>query len=64
MNAMAPLEECLDMIIVGAGISGIGMAVHMVRDCPNKSFAILDRRDAVGGGRGAGTAGKPGAAAS
>ncbi|MFO1254588.1 MAG: NAD(P)/FAD-dependent oxidoreductase [Sphingomonadaceae bacterium] len=46
---MAPLEECLDMIIVGAGISGIGMAVHMVRDCPNKSFAILDRRDAVGG---------------
>lgn len=50
MNAMAPIEpEFLDMIIVGAGISGIGMAVHMTRDCPGKSFAILDRRDSVGG---------------
>ncbi|MFM5917071.1 MAG: flavin-containing monooxygenase [Novosphingobium sp.] len=39
----------LDMIIVGAGISGIGMAVHMTRDCPGKSFAILDRRENLGG---------------
>ncbi|MCC6926459.1 MAG: NAD(P)/FAD-dependent oxidoreductase [Novosphingobium sp.] len=46
---MTGIEECLDMIIVGAGISGIGMAVHMTRDCPGKSFAILDRRDQVGG---------------
>lgn len=49
MNAMAPIEECLDMIIVGAGISGIGMAVHMTRDCPGKSFAMLDRRAQIGG---------------
>ncbi len=49
MNAMAPIEECLDMIIVGAGISGIGMAVHLKQDCPGKSFAILDRRDQIGG---------------
>jgi monooxygenase len=49
MNAMAPIEQTLDMIIVGAGISGIGMAVHMTRDCPGKRFAILDRRTQIGG---------------
>lgn len=49
MNAHSPIGEILDMIIVGAGISGIGMAVHMKRDCPDKRFAILDRREQVGG---------------
>ncbi len=48
-NMPAPADECLDMIIVGAGISGIGMAVHMTRECPGKSFAILDRRERLGG---------------
>ncbi|MFM5954738.1 MAG: flavin-containing monooxygenase [Novosphingobium sp.] len=42
-------SEVLDMIIVGAGISGIGMAVHMKRDCPGKTFAMLDRRENLGG---------------
>jgi cation diffusion facilitator CzcD-associated flavoprotein CzcO len=49
LNGSGPQTEMLDMIIIGAGISGIGMAVHMTRDCPGKSFAILDRRDGVGG---------------
>jgi cation diffusion facilitator CzcD-associated flavoprotein CzcO len=49
MNALSPVEECLDVIIVGAGISGIGMAVHLTQDCPDKSFAILDRRENLGG---------------
>ncbi|MFM5950133.1 MAG: flavin-containing monooxygenase, partial [Novosphingobium sp.] len=49
MNAHSPIEETLDMIIVGAGISGIGMAVHMKQDCPDKRFAILDRREQIGG---------------
>lgn len=49
MNAMTPIDELLDVIIVGAGISGIGMAVHLTKDCPGKSFAILDRRDQIGG---------------
>ncbi len=49
MNALTPIEEYVDMIIVGAGISGIGMAVHMKRDCPGKSVAILDQRDNLGG---------------
>lgn len=38
-----------DVIIVGAGISGIGMACHLSEQCPNKSFAILERRQAIGG---------------
>ena len=49
MNAQTPIEQCLDMIIVGAGISGIGMAVHMKRKCPDKSFVMLDRRERLGG---------------
>jgi monooxygenase len=49
MNAQTPIEQYVDMIIVGAGISGIGMAVHLTRDCPGKSFAILDRREQKGG---------------
>ena len=39
----------LDVIIVGAGLSGIGAAVHLQRDCPNKSYAILENRQAIGG---------------
>ena len=42
-------QPMLDMIIIGAGISGIGMAVHMRRDCPGKTIAIVERRDNLGG---------------
>jgi cation diffusion facilitator CzcD-associated flavoprotein CzcO len=49
MNAVSPIEEQVDVIIIGAGISGIGLAVHLTRDCPGKSMAILDRRDQIGG---------------
>ena len=49
MNAVTTIEPCLDMIIIGAGISGIGMAVHLKRDCPGKSCVILDQRDNLGG---------------
>jgi len=41
--------EHFDVLILGAGISGIGAACHMTRICPEKSYAILERRDAVGG---------------
>jgi len=49
MNMAAPLDRVVDMIIVGAGISGIGMAVHLRRECPEKSFVMLDRRERLGG---------------
>jgi cation diffusion facilitator CzcD-associated flavoprotein CzcO len=39
----------VDVLIVGAGLSGIGAAVHLQRDCPDKSYAILEGRDAIGG---------------
>src|SRR6201997_1435508 len=39
----------VDVLIVGAGLSGIGAACHLQRECPDKSIAILEARDAVGG---------------
>ncbi|ULQ47645.1 NAD(P)/FAD-dependent oxidoreductase [Flagellatimonas centrodinii] len=38
-----------DVLIIGAGLSGIGAACHLVRECPKKSFAVLERREAIGG---------------
>lgn len=38
-----------DVLIVGAGISGIGIAWHLQQKCPDKNFAILEGRDAIGG---------------
>lgn len=39
----------VDVLIVGAGLSGIGAAVHLQRDCPAKRYLILEARDAIGG---------------
>jgi cation diffusion facilitator CzcD-associated flavoprotein CzcO len=41
--------EHVDVLIVGAGISGIGMAYYLQRDLPGKSYAILEGREAIGG---------------
>jgi cation diffusion facilitator CzcD-associated flavoprotein CzcO len=41
--------EHLDVLIVGAGLSGIGAAWHLQHECPGKSFAILEGRNAIGG---------------
>ncbi len=38
-----------DVIVVGAGLSGIGVGFHLQRDCPNKSYVILEGREALGG---------------
>jgi cation diffusion facilitator CzcD-associated flavoprotein CzcO/acetyl esterase/lipase len=49
-SAQRPSQpEELDVLIVGAGLSGIGAAVHLQRDCPDKSFTMLEARDAIGG---------------
>ena len=42
-------REHLDVLIVGAGLAGIGAACHLRRRCPEKSYAILEARDAIGG---------------
>ena len=39
----------VDVIIVGAGLSGIGAACHLKMACPQKSFVILEARDVLGG---------------
>ncbi len=38
-----------DVLIVGAGLSGIGAAYHLQKHCPGKSYAILEGRDTIGG---------------
>lgn len=38
-----------DVIIIGAGVSGIGTACHLSMKCPKKSYAILERRERIGG---------------
>jgi cation diffusion facilitator CzcD-associated flavoprotein CzcO len=41
--------EHVDVLVVGAGLSGIGAACHLKIECPEKSFAILEGRAAMGG---------------
>ena len=41
--------EQVDVLIVGAGLSGIGAAVHLQQQCPGKRYAILEQRAASGG---------------
>lgn len=39
----------VDVLIIGAGLSGIGAASHLEREAPHKSYAILESRGAMGG---------------
>ena len=41
--------EHFDVLIIGAGLSGIGAAAHLKTECAGKSFAILEGRAAMGG---------------
>jgi len=43
------MTEHVDVVIVGAGISGISAAWHLQKRCPSKSYLILERRDNLGG---------------
>ncbi|MCW2920609.1 MAG: dependent oxidoreductase [Thermoleophilia bacterium] len=45
----APLPESLDVLVVGAGISGISAAVHLRQRLPHMRWAIAEARDAIGG---------------
>ena len=42
-------QSNFDVIVVGAGISGIGAGYHLQKQCPNKSFVILEGRETFGG---------------
>ncbi|MET8777271.1 NAD(P)/FAD-dependent oxidoreductase [Nocardia sp. NPDC050713] len=39
----------VDVLIIGAGLSGIGVACHLTRERTGRSYAILERRSAIGG---------------
>ncbi len=43
------MSEFVDVVIVGAGISGISAAWHLQQRCPGKSFTILEARADMGG---------------
>jgi monooxygenase len=43
------MSEHVDVLIVGAGLSGIGAAHHIQAAFPDKTYAILEARDAIGG---------------
>ena len=46
---MANSPEHVNVLIVGAGLAGIGAAVHLQQNCPEKSYAILEARESIGG---------------
>ncbi len=41
--------EHFDVLIVGAGLSGIDAAYHLQKLCPNKTYVIVEQRDRIGG---------------
>lgn len=43
------MTEHFDVLIIGAGISGIGTAVHLTEHCPDRTFALLEARADIGG---------------
>ena len=49
MTAPTSDDAVLDVLIVGAGLSGIGAARQLQQRCPDKRFAILEARDTLGG---------------
>jgi monooxygenase len=47
--AQVPAHEHLDVLVVGAGLSGIGAAYHLQKAFPDLTYAILEARDTIGG---------------
>src|SRR3954468_6387938 len=42
-------HEHVDVLIAGAGISGVGAACYLEAKCPGKTYAVLEARDSIGG---------------
>ena len=49
MSRDEPAAEHIDVLIVGAGISGVDAAYRLKTRCPDKSWLILEARDRIGG---------------
>ncbi|MST35223.1 NAD(P)-binding protein, partial [Acidimicrobiaceae bacterium USS-CC1] len=48
-DGAGPLVAEVDVLVVGAGLSGIGAACHLRREVPGRSVLVLEARDAIGG---------------
>jgi len=48
-NRVSSVADHFDVVVVGAGISGIGAAYHLTTRCPDRTFVILEGRDDIGG---------------
>jgi monooxygenase len=46
---MDRMSESFDVLVVGAGLSGIAAAYHLQTESPGRTYAILESRDALGG---------------
>ncbi|MEM1436940.1 MAG: NAD(P)/FAD-dependent oxidoreductase [Pseudomonadota bacterium] len=49
MEPTTPTHEHFNVVLVGAGISGLGVAHHLQQQCPAKRFVILESKDSHGG---------------
>ena len=49
MATTQPATEHLDVLIIGAGVSGIGSAYHLKQQHPHRSFAVIERNAGHGG---------------
>lgn len=48
-GAAATKVEHFDVLIVGAGISGVGGAWHLTKQCPGKTFVVIESQESFGG---------------
>jgi cation diffusion facilitator CzcD-associated flavoprotein CzcO len=48
-NSTQSVPEHFDVVVVGAGISGVGAAYHLSQQCPEKSFVVLEGLESFGG---------------
>ncbi|MBJ7353797.1 MAG: NAD(P)/FAD-dependent oxidoreductase [Thermoleophilaceae bacterium] len=48
-NAASGAVPEVDVLVVGAGLSGIGMGAHLVTECPGTTFQIVEGRENIGG---------------
>src|SRR3954452_21069220 len=46
---LSTTPEHFDVLIIGAGLSGIDAAHHLQKFCPSKSYVILEQRERIGG---------------
>ncbi|MBW2416671.1 MAG: NAD(P)-binding protein, partial [Deltaproteobacteria bacterium] len=49
MEPAAQKAEHFDVLVVGAGVSGVGAAYHLTQQCPGRTFVVLEGLESFGG---------------